>query len=97
MNFLELRKEMAKRYPEQSFKNRMTGKSTALALRVISDAMLSPDSYVKCRDHRGTRYTDILLFDMVHRLLELLRLECFIFNKTSLSIKYSLKKREGRC
>ncbi len=58
---------------------RRTGRSTALALEYISDAIKLPGVNIAVSDHHGTTQADHFLLDMIQDYVDLLGLRQFTY------------------
>lgn len=54
---------------------RRTGRSTAIALRTIANAIASPGEEIPIEDHHGTRQADKFLADLITVTIRLLSLQ----------------------
>ena len=63
-------------YPDTE---RDTGRTTALALTAIRDALATPHTRIALRDHRETPAADLALAGVVRRMLHCLALEGMSF------------------
>lgn len=71
---------------------RMTGFSTGQALKALGEAMCSPETRIYFKDHHGTRDANIHLLEKAMRIAGELKLRSFLFNKVTLSVRYSLER-----
>ena len=72
----------------QRWDNRATGKSTGLAHKFISEAILSPEKPVRIHDHYGTKHSDGFLFLKIRDICYELGLDWMEFNRGGLTITY---------
>lgn len=71
--------------------DRRTGKSTAICLRTIAEAMMSPEVPVQLIDHSlDKRVVKFITIPYIRRILNELRLEGFWLNETNNTLVYSL-------
>lgn len=71
-------------------KHRMKGTTTALAFRYISMAMLDPGKTVEIRDNVDMRRAHQNCFEHAQSIVHSLELQGFRFNKSDLTVQYSL-------
>ena len=69
---------------------RGTGRSTALALKIIGAAMSDPGDWYKIKDHHDTMCADRALLDTIQDIIDKLNFECFEFRVLPLSIRFNL-------
>lgn len=84
--FLKFRKKMIKHYLDaginlNSIEHRMSGRSTAIALKIISEALSNPDKEIQIRDHHFGEKADFHLHEMIYDICEKLNFEGFAFNR----------------
>ena len=95
---IESRKQFLKDAEKMGFDatDRCTGKSTAICLKIISDAMLDPGKPQKIWDNYGTsntkqsRMADENNMRTIDGILKDLGLKGFTFNRSRLTITYDL-------
>lgn len=74
--------------------DRRTGKSTALALRYIADAIENPSKPIKIIDHTDIHTANVLLFNNIVTMLNDLNLQYIEFNNKNLTITFNLYEPE---
>lgn len=67
---------------------RRTGKTTALALRVINDAMMRPNTEIRVKDHFDSRKADQMLLERCAEMVDKLDLVGFHFNRTDRTLRF---------
>jgi hypothetical protein len=87
----QLRRAILEGMPEYEANKRMRGRSTAMALRTISEAMLNPGRAIKIEDHINLHASRERLYEVVKEALENLGLECFVIDHGNMTIKYTLE------
>jgi len=88
---VQLRRAIKEGLPEYEANKRMRGRSTAMALRAISEAMLNPGRPIKIEDHLNLYVAQELVYGVVKEALENLGLECFVIDHENMTIKYTLE------
>jgi hypothetical protein len=69
--------------------DRMSGRSTGIALQQIGEALQFPGTMIRVRDHVNSYYARKQQYVRVQDLVTSLGLRCFTFNPISLTITYS--------
>jgi hypothetical protein len=72
--------------------DRRTGRSTALAFRIISDAILNPNMPIRIIDHYGTHEANRMLANMVSDIIEKTGLQYLTINGANLTLKFERSK-----
>ena len=85
-------KEYEKIDPE--IKLRRSGRTTANALLLISEALSNPGEQIKLFDHSSNERHVLLnvTFPTIYSIIKKLELEGFTFNKTKLTIRFDLEE-----
>lgn len=81
--------EMRRAYPSVS-EHRSSGRSTAMALRYISEALLSPNTPIRVRDHHDNLHADKYLLVRCQDIVEKMGLQFFAFSKEHRTIQCNL-------
>jgi hypothetical protein len=68
--------------------DRRTGRSTALAFRLISDAILNPNMPIRIIDHYGTHQANMMLANMIVDIIEKTGLQYLTINGANLTLKF---------
>lgn len=71
-------------------KERRSGRSTAIALKTIADAIENPGRDIFVTDHLKTRYSKHHLLDTIINIIRQLKLEAFCYSKLDLTIRFCL-------
>jgi hypothetical protein len=71
-------------------RGRRTGKSTAIALRILAEAIDNPNKWVPVVDHHDKRSSHMALLDKVQKLSCKLDLKFMIFNRQVCSVMFEL-------
>jgi len=71
---------------------RATGRSTRRALIYIIQAMTNPGGVVNVRDHWGTHDSDVNLVLRCQELVDGMKLEGFVFNKSARTITCNFER-----
>jgi len=69
--------------------DRRTGRSTAQAFRLISDAILNPGKPIKIVDHYGTNEANKMLSWMIECVIEQTGLKYLKINKATLTLTFA--------
>ena len=72
----------------EKYTDRRTGRSTALAFRIISDAILNPNMPIRIIDHHGTHQADRMLANMIMDVIEKTGLQYLTINGANLTLKF---------
>lgn len=72
------------------YQDRCTGKSTALALKYIADAIENPNKRIVVKDHYGTQEADRYLLRKAQEVVEMLDLKEIKFNTVNNTILFNL-------
>jgi hypothetical protein len=72
--------------------DRRTGRSTALAFRYISDAILHPGKPIRISDHHGTHEASKMLAKMIMQIIEQTGLQYLNINKATLTLTFGRGK-----
>lgn len=73
---------------------RCTGKSTALGLRYLSEAISYPGRAIKIIDHADTYVGNICLYNQIQTMVEKLELKGILFDRANLTITFKLYVEE---
>jgi hypothetical protein len=68
--------------------DRRTGRSTAYAFRLISEAILHPDQPIRIIDHYGTHETNKMLSQMIMNIIEQTGLNYLEINEATLTLTF---------
>ena len=78
--------------------HRQTGRSLAIALRTVAEALANPNKKVKITDHYTGNAINVILRDVqipqIVRIISQLNLKGFILDKTHLTLEFDLDKME---
>lgn len=83
-------KELKLGVPTSTFIHRITGRSTAIALNIISLAIQHQSEWVLIWDHNPTQEANRMLLDDIRRLISKMELKHFEFKKYPPRIRLNL-------
>jgi len=69
--------------------DRKTGRSTADAFRLISDAILHPDKPIRIVDHYGSHEANKMLANIICDIIEKTGLKYLTINQATLTLKFT--------
>lgn len=69
--------------------DRRTGRSTAYALRIISEAILSPGKPIRIIDHYGTHEANRMLATMIAQMIDKLGLKYMTIRQSDLTLNFA--------
>jgi len=72
--------------------DRRTGRSTAYAFRLISEAILHPEKPIRIVDHYGTHEANRMLAKMIMHIVERTELQCLTINQANLTLTFKRKE-----
>lgn len=72
--------------------DRRTGRSTAYALRLISDAILQPGQPIRIIDHYGTHEANRMLATMIMDIIEKTGLQYLTINRANLTLTFGRRE-----
>lgn len=75
------------RYPDTE---RMTGRTTLLALQFIAEALSKPHEVIEVRDHHPTTNSHTMLVKLIHDMTTKLGLKGFLCNPSRLTIQFTV-------
>ncbi len=98
MSWVKQRKEMLEQLQNQGMplheiEFRRSGRSTGMALEFLGRALLSPERTIKVYDHDNNHSSASWVLNLCMDLVNQLNLKGFAFNKTNLSIVFSLEEK----
>ncbi len=74
---------------------RGTGRTTAIAFELISQAIKNPGVEIKIRDHHGTHQSNSYLLSLIDTILGKLELQGFELHKLKMCIVFHLYNNEA--
>lgn len=73
-------------YPLRALVGRATGRTTAIALRLVLTAIQQPGVELTAEDHHPTRERHRAVFDMARRIADTLGLHGWVWNSSKLTV-----------
>jgi len=92
----EVTTEMLRQFEKKSFERRRTGRSTAIALRTIAEAIDNPCKPIKVSDHFDGPHADRFLLGTIGEMIKQLDLNGFVFNQSDRTLRFFLYEKDYR-